>query len=198
MKSALTGLTVLLLQLAQVDTALATGPATGRSEFDPSAEYPYGRPNPSAPEELAQFAFLIGHSDCTEKLRTPNSNDWVDGTRSWDAYYTLNGYAIMDGGVASRGANGNMRIYDPAIERWKVTFFSTPVVGAGVWIGGMSGTSVVLERSQQAPGSNIDGISRLTFSEITPTSFEWLGEWVSADESVQYPFWTISCRKVRD
>jgi len=187
-------LSVVVLWLAVLLSTTAAG-AVPRSPYDPGPGQPFGRANPEAPEELAQFAFLIGRNDCTEKVRGPSGGDWIERERTWDAHYALNGWAILDNGVSAAGANGNMRIFDTSDGRWKVSFFSTPGFGNGLWEGGMRGPDMVLERPQKAPGTALDGTSRLTFSAITDASFNWQGEWISQDGSVIYPFWTISCHK---
>ena len=174
----------------------------GGFEYEPSAAHPFGRPNPAAPPELADFAFMIGRNDCTDSRRQPNSDDWVEGERTWDAQYTMNGFAIIDTGGSGGAANGNMRVYDPATSQWQVTFFSMPAYSSGVWAGGRvdapdtaAGYVLVLKQDIPAPGTQFAGDSTLTFSEISDSGFEWRGEWISKDGSVIYPFRRISCRK---
>ena len=167
------------------------------SPYEPSRIAPYGMPNPDAPVELAQFDFLIGANDCHDERRQGNTDNWVSTQRSWDAHYTMNGYAIFDSGRSQTSANGNVRVFDPATGQWHVTFFSMPVYGSGVWTGGMAGESMVLTQPQKAPGTDLSGVSRLTFSNISSEGFDWIGEWVSSDGSYVFPFWRISCQKVR-
>ena len=164
--------------------------------YEPSAQYPFGRPNPAAPQELQQFAFMIGRNDCEEDKLNNATGEWESSRRSWDAYYYMNGFAIRDSARSGANHNGNIRIYDPAAQLWRVTFFSTPGFSSGVWSGGMEGDRLLLSVPQKAPGTDIDGISRLTFSNISPRGFVWTGEWVSADGEVVFPFWRISCVKV--
>ncbi len=82
------------------------------SKFDVSVGHPYGLPNPDAPVELAQFAFMIGQNDCSESRRDRTSGEWVVSNRTWDAHYVLNGYGIYDTGGSGNVTNGNMRIFD--------------------------------------------------------------------------------------
>ena len=171
-------------------------PTTPRLNYDPSAQYPYGRINPAAPAELAQFDFMIGHNDCEEERLNNATGEWVKGERTWDAYYYLDGYGVRDSGQSGNATNGNIRIYDPATEQWYVTYFSTPTYGSGVWSGGMVEDRIELEQPQKAPGTNFDGINRLTFYDISDDSFNWKGEWISLDGSTVFPFWRISCQKV--
>lgn len=167
-----------------------------RLTYDPSTQYPYGRMNPAAPPELAQFEFMIGHNDCEEERLNNATGEWVSGERSWDAYYYLDGFAVRDSGQSGGATNGNIRIFDPLAEQWHVTFFSTPTYGTGIWSGGMVEDRIELEQAQKAPGTNIDGVNRLTFYDISENSFNWKGEWISLNGSTVFPFWRISCHKV--
>ena len=167
-------------------------------EFEPNTEHPFGRPNPAAPKELSQFAFMIGNNNCTEKRRTPGSDNWVESKRTWDAHYALNGMAIMDSGRSGNSTNGNIRAFDTATGLWHVTFFSMPIYGSGVWKGKVEDGKIVLKQPQKAPGTDFDGISKLTFSNISNQGFNWNAEWISEDGSVVYSFWEIRCKKSTD
>ncbi len=164
-------------------------------EYDPSPEHPFGRPNPQAPSELAQFAFMIGKNNCSEERLNSASGEWERSERTWDAHYFLNGYGIFDSGKSTSSVNSNARIFDTVSNQWQVTFFSMPVYGSGVWKGGLEGNNIVLKQAQKAPGTQLDGFSRLTFSNIGKEGFDWAGEWVSEDGSIVFPFWRISCEK---
>lgn len=181
--------------LFMVASGLASEERAENLLFEPSSEYPYGRPNPEAPEKLAQFAFMIGQNDCTDERLNNASGEWDRSTRTWDAHYFMNGYAIRDTGRSGGSTNGNIRVFDSSAQEWLVTFFSMPTYGSGVWRGGMEEGNMVLKLPQKAPGTDIDGFSRLTFSNISNSGFNWDGEWVSEDGSVVFPFWKIRCSK---
>ena len=168
----------------------------GALSYEPSTRYPFGRPHPDAPAELQQFAFMVGKNDCTEERLDNASGEWIPGTRTWDAHYFINGNAIRDSGRSGSATNGNIRIFDTASGQWHVTYFSTPVYGSGVWSGGLVEDRLELEQPQKAPGTDLDGINRLTFFNMTDSSLDWKGEWVSLDGSAVFPYWRISCEKV--
>ena len=168
----------------------------GSLSYEPNERYPYGRANPAAPSELAQFGFMIGSNDCAEQRLDNGSGDWVESTRSWDAYYFMNGFAIRDGGKSAAGANGNIRVFDAATKEWVVTFFSAPIYGSGTWRGKMEEGKIVLRQPQKAPGTDFDGFSTLSFLNISDQGFDWSGEWISEDETVAVPFWRMQCHKV--
>ena len=192
-KSKLPVVVFLALMLAAPSASAAR---EGAPTYEPSAAHPYGRPNPTAPPELAQFDFMVGRNDCSEEYRNATGN-WEPGKRTWDAHYYMNGFAIADTGRSATQSNGNIRIFDTATKQWVVTFFAMPTFGTGVWRGGKAGANIVLKNPQKAPSSGLDGVSRLTFSNISAAGFDWIGEWVADDGSMIYPFWKISCKRVQ-
>ena len=52
-------------------------------------------PNPDAPPELSQFAFLIGAWRADGKLKRDDGK-WKPFTADWTARYILGGYVITD------------------------------------------------------------------------------------------------------
>ena len=66
------------------------------SEFEPNHAYPFGRLNPKAPPETAQFAFMIGEFDCDDRIKNPANGKWFEYKAIRRAAYILNGYAIHD------------------------------------------------------------------------------------------------------
>ncbi|NKB32377.1 MAG: hypothetical protein GKR91_04695 [Pseudomonadales bacterium] len=186
-----------LLFLSLVLWSCQTAPERASSlAYEPSQSYPFGRPNPAAPEQLAQFHFMIGRNDCVEERLNNGTGEWDEGRRTWDAQYFMNGYAIEDSGRSGATTNGNIRIYDANADQWNVTFYSMPSFSTGVWSGGMEAGNMVLRQPQKAPGTDFDGHSTLTFSKISENSFDWSGEWISVDGSAVFPFWRISCTKL--
>jgi hypothetical protein len=145
---------------------------------------------------VAEFAFMVGRNDCIDSRRQPGSNEWVDGTRDWDARYFMNGFGIVDTGRSGPASNGNVRVFDAATGKWHVTFYSMPTYSSGVWKGCKTGDDIVLEKPQKALGTTFVGVSRLTFHNIREEGFDSKGEWVSDNGLVVFPFWTISCRKL--
>ena len=152
--------------LTLVCLSVTAAERAGGTDYEPNERFPFGQPNPAAPPELAQFHFMIGRSDCTEERLNNATQEWQQAERTWDAFYTLNGFAIMDTGRSAGSSNGNLRVFDSATGQWQVHFFSMPVYGNGIWRGGKEGDTLVLRQPQKAPGTDFDGVSRLTFSNI--------------------------------
>ena len=92
---------------------------------------------------------------------------------------------------------GSIRQFNPDSTKWYVSYYTNSSIPTALpsWGGAKNQAGdIVLYRDQKAP-NGMDGHSRLTFHHIAATGFHWKGEWVSVDESVVYPFWTISCTK---
>jgi len=89
----------------------------------------YGERNPSAPNELAVFSFLIGKWQGTGKVRLPDGKVAEFGGASWIGRYVLDGTAIAD---ESHGAYPDgrpflgisLRQYDASRKTWIVEFLN--------------------------------------------------------------------------
>ena len=166
-------------------------------EYEPNDEHPYGRLNPDAPPETEQFAFMIGEHLCTDRLRNAEG-EWVEQQKIWTGRYYLNGHAIRDDTWRSAASTSNIRAYDADSEEWVVTFFSAPGAGsAAEWRGNQEADAMVVRQPQTAPNGT-EGVSRLTFSDISDEGFEWKGEFVAAegtDQEFVFEFWSSSCKK---
>jgi len=165
----------LSLLLFSLFACQASPPSPASLNYAPSEQYPFGRANPDAPVELTQFHFMVGRNDCNEQRLNNATGEWVDSVRSWDAHYFMNGFAIRDEGKSGASTNGNIRIYDTATKEWVVTFFSTPAYSSGTWRGKMEGENLVLRQPQKAPGTDSDGYSTLTFSNVSARGCDWDG-----------------------
>lgn len=151
--------------------------------FAPSPAHPFGRPNPAAPPQLAQMAFMVGEFDCVDEIRQR------DGSRLrfkaiWNARYFLNGFGIQDEYWTPTFFTSNVRIYDPSTAQWKITFFRMPGYQSGVWEGGPEGDAMIFRS-----GGRTDGPG-LTFHNITDAGFDWHS---GGDD----PGWTSTCTRRR-
>ncbi len=178
--------------LASLQVCADDGPEFG--SFEPNVAYPHGRPNPNAPEELSQFAFMIGVNECNDEI-IDGSGDSTKFSARWNAHYFLNGYGIQDQyWTPDEFVTSNIRIFDPKSSSWKVTFFGYPAYSSGVWEGGQEGDNLILRQFNAAKDGTLTE-SRLTFYNIKADSFDWKAENVKRD--VLSVSWTSSCRKVR-
>lgn len=167
-------------------------------QFEPSLEHPFGLPNPKAPEQLMDFAPLIGECECRSYLRV-NQNEWNDTTDMiWQFKYIMNGMGVQDETWLPDGKYaGSIRQFIADSGQWYVHYYSSPLATPTLpsWEGSkQENGDIVLYRDQQAP-NGMDGKYKITFSNISEDGFDWLGEWVTPDESIHYPTWKIWCQK---
>lgn len=165
--------------------------------YAPTAEHPYGQPNPKAPKELRDFEEMIGTCQCKSISRI-DQNTWGDTVQmTWTFKYIMNGMAVQDETYKSDGLHsGSIRQFSSDSSRWYVHYYSNssvaPVLGA--WEGNRAGDKIILYREQDAP-NGLEGFYKLTFFDITNKGYNWLGEWVDKQESFSYPTWKIFCQK---
>lgn len=178
-------LLTLCLHLGAFEPAYAQAPEAESPVFgtyEPSPAYPFGRANPEAPPEIEQFAFLIGAFDCTDQIRQQDGS-WISFPAVWNAYYFLDGYGIQDKYWAPTFSTSNIRIFDPAKQKWVVTFFQMPGYQSSVWEGVKDEDRMVMRPPGQETGSG------LTFYNISPGGFDW--------RSGDNPGWKSSCMRRR-
>lgn len=170
--------------------------AVGQYDFEPSAEHPFGLPNPKAPKEIMDFAPLIGECNCKSQTRKPDQT-WAEPVDMvWRFKYIMNGMGIQDETLKEDGTySGSIRQFIPDSTKWYVHYYSTgsPSTVLPAWEGNRTQNgNIVLYREQKAP-NGMEGNYRLTFYDIDEKGFKWVGEWVDKTESVVYPTWKIDC-----
>lgn len=167
-------------------------------DYEPSSEHPFGLPNPDAPEQIKDWAPLIGECDCMSTRRNPDQT-WGDPIpMTWRYKYILNGKAVQDETLKSDGTHsGSIRQYNPDSSLWYVHYYSsaasTPTLSA--WEGNLNEEGKIILYKPQAAPNGMDGFYKITFYDISDEGFRWLGEWVSVDESFKLPTWKIDCKK---
>ena len=142
---------------------------------------------PEIPESADLYGWLVGSWDLDVRhYWTDVSGQGLEG----EAHFTwaLEGRAVQDvwimprrgrrGAALDRAANTfgtTLRVWDPKLEAWRVTWIN-PVTGARAeLVGRRSGTDIV--QIGHAEGIPI----RWVFSEVTPDSFRWTGEALNPD-----------------
>ena len=171
-------------------------------QYAVSPKQPYGAYNPEAPEQLKDFDPMIGSNIC-ESVQRNQHGSWQDTTSvNWEFKYIFDGKAVQDITWKEDGNHtSSIRQFNADSSKWAVTFFSANNANFNPpsWYGGKTENgNIVLTRPQPAPGSGTPGTNRLTFSNITEQGFDWIGEWISEDESIVYPYWKIYCTKDED
>ena len=166
--------------------------------YEPSPDHPFGLPHPDMPEQHKDFAPLIGECLC-KSLSRINQQTWGDTVMmTWRWKYIMNGMAVQDETLKEDGLHaGSIRQYIADSARWYVHYYSSngPTATLPAWEGNKTENGdIILYRDQQAP-NGMDGKYKITFSDISESGFNWLGEWVTPDESFSYPTWKIYCKK---
>lgn len=184
--------------LEDLDAYLQADQAGVRSasmEYEPDLVYPFGRLNPQAPPEVAQFSFMVGRFLSTEERRRPDGS-YETRTAIWEARYILNGQAIQDTYWGSGMAATSIRFFDTARGRWLVNYQAKPGNLFGfVWEGEWNGDHMVLT----ATYPNADGdliLSRLTYHDITSDGFLWTSEETNRRTGEHVVDWRITARRI--
>ena len=170
------------------------------SQYAASAENPFGKLNPEAPKEIADYAPMIGTCDCVSTARKADQT-WAEPQKmTWTFKYIMNGTAIQDETLKEDGSHsGSIRQFIADSSKWYVHWYSntTPSTTLPTWHGKKQGDSIVLYREQKAPNGT-DGYFRLSFKNISEDGFSWIGEWVNKPETFVFPTWTIECKKRKE
>ncbi len=98
-------------------------------------EQEYGKPNPSAPEQLSRFDFVTGEWRCEAKLKQEDGV-WEALLATWVGRYILDSYVIADefrmttptGELLVLGMN--LRSYDAKKKTWTMKWLNAL---AGTW-----------------------------------------------------------------
>ncbi|WP_299229607.1 hypothetical protein [uncultured Psychroserpens sp.] len=169
--------------------------AFAQYKYNTSSKFPFGKPNPKAPEQIKDFEHMIGTCNCTSTTRKQDGtwNEVEDMIWSWK--YIMNGTAVQDETLKSDGSHsGSIRQFIADSNRWYVHWFSSkqPSTTFPVWEGKKKDDKIILYRKQKAP-NGMDGYYRLTFYDISKSGYKWIGEWVDTTEKISYPTWKIEC-----
>ena len=147
-------------------------------------ETEYSNPNPKAPPELSQFAFIIGKWRCDVRVKGENGT-WQTYQATWVGRYILDGHVIADeyrmanqaGELVVHGMN--FRSYSVEKKTWVMRWLDAtssfwvelgPEKLGGVRVNPKTITFNLIDKF--AP----DAISRVTFSNISADHFTWSEE----------------------
>ena len=172
----------------------------------PHLTHDFGTPNPDAPTELSQFAFLIGNWTFDAKVKTPDGQS-LPFKGTWRGRYVLEGYAISDeyrmtdlsGKLIVLGLN--LRSYDANKQTWNIKWLNAQ---AGTWTNlapsalgpvRFDNQSIIYAFTETAPLDSAHVYTRVTYTKISGTNFTWKGE-KSADAISWTEFMFVDCHKV--
>lgn len=137
---------------------------------------PASAPNPKAPEQTAQFAFLVGDWDCKTRFMGADGT-YNEGRATWSGEFILDGWAIQDFWVSERPdgthfEGTNIRSFNPESGKWdnrwlpqgnlQWKYFEAEQVGETLVMTGGEG--------EDSRGAFVD---RNTFYDITDDHWLW-------------------------
>jgi hypothetical protein len=147
-------------------------------------EREYGEANPNAPQELADFAFLVGRWRGEAKLKREDG-DWDELNASWEGRYILDGYVIADeyrmttqaGELLVLGVN--LRAYDAKKKAWNLKWLNAL---SGSWtdlgpesLGGVAANGNTISYLMEEPVAQ-HKFTCATYANISADHFTWRGE----------------------
>ncbi len=139
---------------------------------------PADGPDPALREKLMLFGQFVGDWDILECRNLQPDGTWSVGRGEIHWRWILEGRAVQDVWMGWDEASGRMepggttvRFYSPAIDAWHSVWISPDQDAVRPFIGRAVGSEIVLESH-----GIVDRPRRWTFSEITPDSFRWRGE----------------------
>ncbi len=187
---------ILLVFISGASTSMLK--AQNSFDYEPSEKHPYGLPNPEMPKAFLDYAPLVGECACKSLVRI-DQNTWGDTVvMTWRFKYIMNGRAVQDETLKADGSHsGSIRQFVSDSARCYVHYYSSakPSSALGTWEGNVNDEGdMVLYKDQPAP-NGAEGYYKIMFTEISDRGFNWLGQWVSKDESIAYPLWKIFCKK---
>ncbi|MGB0522520.1 MAG: hypothetical protein ACPGJS_06150 [Flammeovirgaceae bacterium] len=170
--------------------------------YDATKKNPFGLLNPEAPQQVKDFAPMIGECECISEVRNADRTWKKPAPMYWRFKYIMNGTAVQDETLKPDGIHsGSIRQYHVDSAKWYVHYYSAGSTATNplpTWEGSKTTDGkIILYRDQKAP-NGMAGKYRLTFYDISEEGFKWVGEWVTLDEtSFIYPTWKIECKKLK-
>jgi hypothetical protein len=169
-----------------------------QNEYEASEAFPFGQPNPEAPEQITDYQDLIGLCNCKSTSRNPDQT-WADPVdMTWRWRYIMNGKAVQDETIKADGNHsGSIRQFIADSSKWYVHYYSSagPTTTLRTWEGNKNDNGdIILFNEQKAPNGT-EGFSRLTFYDISKSGYKWIGEWIDKSGKITYPFWKIECNR---
>ena len=135
-------------------------------------------PNPEAPEETAQFAFLIGTWDCTTRWMGQDGQ-LADGPQAtWTGYFILDGWAIQDDWAAPRpdgsiGRGTNIRSFNPQTGKWDNRWLAQRDLQWKYFEAEKVGDTMVMTGGEGKDPAGRAFVDRNVFYDIEADSWKW-------------------------
>jgi len=137
-------------------------------------------PHRDLPEKLDIYGRLMGSWDIHNRQFDESAGIWRENTLTWHFGRILDGLGVQDVLRSARGSGTTVRVYDRALDAWRVS-----------WYGPLSGNFATLVGRPYGDGIFQDGSGqdgrpiRWNFSEIGPDGFRWEGH-ISDDDGATW------------
>lgn len=151
-------------------------------------------PHPDLGDAAMLYGRFVGSWDLTNHYYDEQNGVWRDALGEVHFGWVLEGRGIQDlWQVSEHGFGTTLRVYDPAIDAWRVEWFGPRTGSFCSLIGRPEGERIVQNGTRQ------DGTAiRWSFDEITADTFVWRGE-VSDDHGASFRFdQEMRCTRRRD
>jgi hypothetical protein len=195
--------THILLLIALASVAISPSTTAATIETNEVHFYP-GTIAEGAPAELMHWGKLVGQwSTVEERFKTDGSGWEASKSADWDFFWAFNGWGIQDNYTSpplsvavpdesARQRGINLRIYDPEEKRWVLTWLTVKSSKPATFTAISSDEKIVM----LADDPNPQGFyGRVTFFDITATTFEWKLEWSKDQQQWQEVYRIHGSRK---
>jgi hypothetical protein len=145
-------------------------------------------PRDDRAEAMSLYGRLVGTWEVGNRYVVEPSGTWQTGTVVWRFGWILAGQAVQDvmwfirDGDSARETGSTVRLYDPAAGAWHIVWFS-PAGTISVLTGRPGENGDIVQEGTGSDGRPI----RWLFTEVTESSFRWLG-YVSDDDGATWRF----------
>jgi hypothetical protein len=135
-------------------------------------------PHPRHAGALMLYGQLVGSWAVDNRYLDQRDGDWHEVPAAWHFGWILDGLGVQDVLVGpaqadpegQRGIGTTVRVYDPRMDAWRVSWFGATSGEFCTLIGRPDGGGILQE------GSGTDGRPiRWRFTDISPESFRWQG-----------------------
>lgn len=184
---------------ASILTAISLGLALAVPAGAQENRAPDAGPTACVNETAHQFDFWAGTWN-VESRRRDASGAWQETRNQWRAEEVLGGcvfvdYADGDFGTGRLRGMGT-RYYEPAADRWYITWMSTEQPGAfETWEGGFDEDGTSAEFLTEVPTPNGPIRSRIRWWDIRENSAEWEHAISRDDGATWIPTWRMTLRR---
>lgn len=139
-----------------------------------------------APAELSHWAKLIGNWSTTEERLAPDGSEWLSSkSADWSFEWSFDGWGVRDNYTSppmsmavddesKRQRGTNLRIFNTETQQWVMTWLTISATEPVSFTATSTDDEIVMLSDVANPRGFF---GRITFFDMTGTSFEWKLEW---------------------